>query len=75
MIATLATLELRTFATLSREQLITLLLEAGNCLPRPYSREGLETQSTEQLQILLLAANLLDVIVRQDSRGQMRGKG
>jgi hypothetical protein len=74
MIATLAALELRTFETLNREQLITLLLEAGNCLPRPYSRQRLETQSTEQLQILLLAAKLFDVIVRQDGRGQMGPK-
>jgi hypothetical protein len=75
MIATLVTLELRTIELLSREQLITLLLGMGNCLPRPYSRERLETQPTEHLQILLLAAKLFDVIVRQDSRGQMGGEG
>jgi hypothetical protein len=75
MIATFGTLELRTFETLSREQLMTLLVEAGSCLRRPCSREQLEEQSTEQLQILLLAAKLLDVIDRQDSRGRPAGRG
>jgi hypothetical protein len=70
MIQTVAELELRTFDTLTREQLITLLLERVDCLPRHFTRERLEGYSTEDLQILLLAAKLLDVLRSQDRQRQ-----
>jgi hypothetical protein len=74
MSATLAELELRTFDELSHEQLIAMLLERTDCLPKRFTRERLERQSTEELQILLLAAKLLDVLRKQDHRAHGRTK-
>jgi hypothetical protein len=65
MIPTMFELELRDIDRLPRQELIKAIREKRNCL-RADLLEGLEEQSTQWLQLLLLAARLLHVLRRMD---------
>jgi hypothetical protein len=66
LISTLTELELRQLDSMSREQLISRLLEFKDNTPVEFCQELLEQQGTDRLRLLLLAVKLIRVL-RQPS--------
>jgi hypothetical protein len=61
MVSTPFDLELRHLDTMTRQELLTAIRSKGDCL-RDELLEGLEEVSTDHLQLLLLAARLIQVL-------------
>jgi hypothetical protein len=68
MFATLLKLELALLDDLSRDQLISALLECRDNLSLEFTPEWLEGQTLERLRLLLLAAKLLRVLRQKERR-------
>ena len=61
MVATSLHLELRNIDQMTRQELIAAIGAKQECL-RPDLLEGLEEESTDRLQLLLLVARLIQVL-------------
>jgi hypothetical protein len=61
MVATSLHLELRNIDQMTRQELIAAIGSKRECL-RPDLVEGLEEESTDRLQLLLLVARLIQVL-------------
>ena len=72
MFVTLIELELLVLADMNRDQLIATLLEHRDALALEFTREWLETQSTDGLRLFMLAAKLLRVLRERQTRGPER---
>ncbi|HEV3261251.1 MAG TPA: hypothetical protein VG013_30640 [Gemmataceae bacterium] len=62
MIAQLAEIELHLLDSMSREQVLAMLLQRNACIPVEMSEEWLSLQCTDRLRLLLLAAKLIEVV-------------
>jgi hypothetical protein len=74
MFATLIGLELSLLEGLSREQLLTVLVEQRESLSLRFSQDWLEGQSTDQLRLVLLAAKLLCLLRHSEKRAVMTAR-
>jgi hypothetical protein len=68
MFAELTKLELRLLDGQNRDQLIDTLMERKDELRLEFTRQWLEDQSTDRLRLLVLAAKLLSLVRRSESR-------
>jgi hypothetical protein len=64
--------EVRDIDTLSREELIAQLLEFRDCARTKFTWQWLDRQSTERLQMFLLAAQLYRTLRHQANREENR---
>jgi len=69
MFTTLIKLELAFLEKLNREQLITMLMDRLDGLSLDFTREWLESQSSDQLRLFLLAARLFRVLRQKENPG------
>jgi hypothetical protein len=64
--------EIRDIDSLNREELIAQLLEFRDCARTKFTWQWLDRQSTERLQMFLLAAQLYRALLYQASREDHR---
>jgi hypothetical protein len=68
MRTSVADLEMRSLASMTREEQLALLGERPDLLPPALSRDCLSRQPTPGLQMLAVAATLIHVVWRMDRR-------
>jgi hypothetical protein len=60
--------------TMDRAELMGRLRQFKDCVRTGFSKQWMDRQSTQQLQILLLAAQLYRVVARQAGRADAKGR-
>jgi hypothetical protein len=68
MFTTLIKLEMAFLEKLTREELLTMLLERMDGLELDFTREWLEAHSSDRLRLFLLAARLFRVLRQKECR-------